>query len=220
VAGASESSKAIGRAARETLRPLGLVQHGRSRTWLDDHGWWVVTVEFQPSGFSKGSHLNVGVCWLWWPWFHHHLSFDVGHRVEGFVGYRSEEQFDRVAADLAHRAADEVLVLRDRFNSLSRAIDHLVDELERAPMSAWDIWNASMGFALAGRWDDARRAASQSAPPPWMPDWEVTLRAELANVAALDDAEMEHAVRANIAAARAVLRLPEWRRGQRMPTGP
>src|SRR5690242_5082457 len=40
VARESEATKAVGRAAREVLRPLGLVQKGRSRTWLDDHGWW------------------------------------------------------------------------------------------------------------------------------------------------------------------------------------
>ena len=30
------------------MRPLGLVQEGRSRTWLDDQAWWLGIVEFQP----------------------------------------------------------------------------------------------------------------------------------------------------------------------------
>ena len=27
------------------LGPLGLRQKGRSRVWLDDHGWWLIAVE-------------------------------------------------------------------------------------------------------------------------------------------------------------------------------
>jgi hypothetical protein len=44
------------------LTPLGLTQRGRSRLWLDDHGWWLIVVEFQPSAWSRGSHLNVSAC--------------------------------------------------------------------------------------------------------------------------------------------------------------
>ena len=60
-----EHSKIIARVAKETLAPLGLFQKGSSRTWTDDHGWWIVVIEFQPSGFGKGSYLNVGAMWLW-----------------------------------------------------------------------------------------------------------------------------------------------------------
>ncbi|MDG5809477.1 hypothetical protein P9869_44140 [Streptomyces ossamyceticus] len=35
-------------AARESLKPLGLAQRGRSRLWIDDHGWWLGVVEFTP----------------------------------------------------------------------------------------------------------------------------------------------------------------------------
>src|SRR5205085_1650054 len=93
-------TKLLNAAAREILRPLGLVQNGRSRTWLDDQRWWLGVVEFQPSGFTRGSYLNVGINWLWnvkdW------LSFDFGHRVdlpsEGeFVSYESNEQFAPLA---------------------------------------------------------------------------------------------------------------------------
>src|SRR5690349_3307368 len=70
------------RAAREVLRPMGLVQKGRSRVWLDDHGWWVIVVEFQPSGFGVASYLNVGICWLW-DFSKDHWHFDVGNRIPG-----------------------------------------------------------------------------------------------------------------------------------------
>jgi len=53
-------SKIIADAAKRNLAPIGLTRKGRSRVWLDDRGWYVTVVEFQPSGFSKGSYLNVG----------------------------------------------------------------------------------------------------------------------------------------------------------------
>lgn len=76
---ASAHSRLITAATRTHLRPLGCVQKGRSRVWLDDQGWWVGMVEFQPSSWSKGSYLNVGACFLWNE--KDFLSFDAGHRV-------------------------------------------------------------------------------------------------------------------------------------------
>ena len=97
-------SRLITAAAREVLRPLGLFQKGRSRTWLDDRGWWLGVVEFQPSSFSKGSYLNVGAMWLWHRTIKH-IQFDVGHRVAdvGYVEFESEAQFAPEAEKFAAR---------------------------------------------------------------------------------------------------------------------
>jgi len=83
-------------AARAELVPLGCVQKGRSRTWLDDHEWWVGVVEFQPSAWSKGSYLNVGVCWLWYE--KDYYSFDTalvadGSRIESFREFDGTDAF-------------------------------------------------------------------------------------------------------------------------------
>ena len=111
-------------AAREMLRPLGVVQKGRSRTWLDDHGWWLGVIEFQPSSWSRGSYLNVGVNWLWDP--KDHLSFDFGHRVdmpgEGeYIEHENEEQFSPLARKLAMVTAEQVRHYRDVFPTLEAA---------------------------------------------------------------------------------------------------
>lgn len=59
------AGRVIATAARQALGPLGLVRKGRSRLWIDDHGWWLINVEFQPSGYSTGCYLNVGEQHLW-----------------------------------------------------------------------------------------------------------------------------------------------------------
>src|SRR5687767_9186226 len=108
-------------AARRHLRPLLLRQKGRSRIWLDDRGWFVSVVEFQPSGFSKGTYLNVGAHFLWrWSG---HLSFDVGYRVQGFEPLETEAQFTAIADSFAARAAAEVQVLRERLRTPGSVAD-------------------------------------------------------------------------------------------------
>ncbi len=102
-------NKLIAQAARAVLGPMGLRQQGRSRIWLDDNGWWLGVVEFQPSSWSKGSYLNVGACWLWHPGAEPGISFDLGHRVEGHVPFRNEAQFQPQARRLADRAAEEII---------------------------------------------------------------------------------------------------------------
>ena len=81
------------------------MQKGRSRTWLDDQGWWVGVVEFQPSAWDRGSYLNVGACWLWEE--KDYLSFDVGGRVAGFQRFTETAEFASAAQTLAEQAAAE-----------------------------------------------------------------------------------------------------------------
>lgn len=86
-----DHNRLIKHAARSELKPIGCVQKGQSRTWLDDQNWWVGVVEFQPHSGAKGSYLNVGACWLWHE--KDYLSFDDGHRVEPFNECLDSQKF-------------------------------------------------------------------------------------------------------------------------------
>ena len=50
----------IAAAAKRHLSPLGCRRKGQSRFWSADHGFYQIGIEFQPSGWSKGSYLNEG----------------------------------------------------------------------------------------------------------------------------------------------------------------
>ena len=67
---------------REQLLSLEMFQKGRSRVFLDDNGYYLTVVEFQPSAWGKGSYLNVGLHFLWNTW--EHISFDA---VAGTCGH-------------------------------------------------------------------------------------------------------------------------------------
>lgn len=59
-----DHNKQIRQIAGAVLKPQGLFQKGNSRIWIDDNGWFLILVEFQPGSWAGGSYLNVGIHYL------------------------------------------------------------------------------------------------------------------------------------------------------------
>jgi hypothetical protein len=162
----ADHNKLIALAAKTGLAPIGLKRHGKSRLWYDDHGWWCIIVEFQPSSWSKGTYLNVGVCWLLYE--KGHWTFDVGHRDQGFSPVRSDEQFSVEVTRMVTRARERVEHYREKFSSIDRAHEHY----QSVDLSGnWDYYYAGVVAALAGDRTAARRnfewLISQPRESPW-----------------------------------------------------
>ena len=168
MAATSPASRLVTAAARGALRPLGLQQRGWSRTWIDDHGWWLGIVEFQP-GRNDGSYLNVGVMWLWQD--RGQLAFDVGSREPGFERFVNPAQFTLDAQSLARRAAGLALEYRARFLDLPTVTDVLTSQKPR-PGHFWDNYHAGIAAGLTGDISIARQRLDQvlaeDAFAPWM----------------------------------------------------
>lgn len=109
-------AKIINSVAKRILAPYGFFQKGRSRIWLQDNGWFLTAVEFQPSGFSKGTYVNVAMHFLWDPLPSSEapmLSFDYGwERLKPpaapseFIGYcGNDEVFAQQVETMAKAAA-------------------------------------------------------------------------------------------------------------------
>ncbi|MYT68303.1 MULTISPECIES: hypothetical protein [unclassified Streptomyces] len=177
----------ITQVARESLKPLGLAQRGRSRLWMDDHGWWLGVVEFTPSRIA-GSGLYVGAMWLW----HDvdHLAFHVDAVRVGSELFRSEDQFTPLALELGREAAANVTVLREKFPDLSEVVRYLMSRPVRRG-SFWDNFDPGIAAALAGDTVTARdhfeRVLREDALATWMVEAQVKAR-ELHAVAADRDA--------------------------------
>lgn len=160
----------IADAAKIALGSLGFRRKGRSRTWLADHSWWLIVVEFQPSAWSKGSYLNVAAHWLWSETGH--LSFDFGGRIAEFEEYLSDEQFAVSASGLAVRAACEAQRLARTFTSPSATADVLLEVEKTTPASrhvGWTTYHAGVAAALDGRSAKAAEMFGRiisSSPPP------------------------------------------------------
>jgi hypothetical protein len=117
-----DHNKLIAEAAKQTLLPAGLKRKGKSRLYYDDNGWWCTIVEFQPSGFSKGSYLNVGVSWLLYE--EGHWSFNVGSRQQGFSSAENENDFKNAVFEMTMNAKDIVENNRERFSTISKAHEY------------------------------------------------------------------------------------------------
>ena len=153
---ANPHDKLLAAAAKQRLGPLGFRRQRRSRIWIADQGWWLKVVEFQPSGWAKGSFLNVAAHWLWSG--QDFLSFDYGGRVEPFSQYVSDAQFQSEATRLARAAAHEANQLGQIFHSIEAVATVLLAKegniLERLK-GGWSAYHAGMAAGLSGNTADA-----------------------------------------------------------------
>src|SRR5262245_19987372 len=102
-------------AAKARRAPLGCKRKGQSRLWISDERYWLITVEFQPSAWSRGSYLNVRPQWLW-------LQLGANDhfpRPADYIEFESVEQFKPLIDNMAAIAAQTVLALRERFRALT-----------------------------------------------------------------------------------------------------
>ena len=203
-------SQLLREAARQFLGPLGLRQKGRSRTWLDDNRWWLCIVEFQPSGWSRGSHLNVGCMWLWQET--NNLRFDEGYRVENFVAFKNSDQFESVAEKLAKRAAIEVERYRSSFATVSDVADYYMKKIPApTPKEFWSNFHAAVACGAVGRASVSRQFFEQVLRDREDLDWIKAAQTEAAAlISVLDDTDrFRHIVREKVIRTRELLKLPK-----------
>jgi hypothetical protein len=208
MAAAPDHNRLILEAAREALAPLGVRQKGRSRTWLDDHGWWVIVVEFQPSSWSKGTYLNVGAMWLWREI--DHFAFEYGSRDGNFTAADDLDSFATELRAIAERAAARVGLLRSELATPARVARSL------SPIAGdnrYRLLHAGIAAALAGwRTEADNLLARVRAPLPDEPDWVRSLFAYSSEIRTLLDQQtaLEGRLERAVHWSRSALRLTPW----------
>lgn len=185
VAKASEHAKIIAAAAKAALAPIGCIRKGKSRVWYSDQRYWLIAVEFQPSGWSKGSYLNIFVAWLWKATY----GYGIAYRPADFARFENAEQFALEIVEMAQVAAREVQRQRERFNSFDKIYRYLLDNSHR---DSWPKYNAAVAAGLAGDIAIARRLFDEMAA--WTTrgyEWEKTLKQDSAALAELLDSRAQ-----------------------------
>lgn len=191
-------------AAKRVLGPLGLKRKGKSRLWIDDRGLWLFVVEFQPSGWSKGSYLNVSASWLWKGT--DHLAFDVFNRVGGFVSAEAGQDFLPHANRLAELAKLEIIKLREWFKSLH----DILRQLESQEATSWTLYSLGIAHGWLGHPTEAEQAFQRLASQPAEHGWQRDLQARAKALADLlgDQPAFQAAIRDAVASARTREKLP------------
>jgi len=96
------------------------VQQGQSRTFLYDKGWFTIIIEFQPSSLSKGTCLNSGVDFNFYP--RDYFAFGYGYRETGFEEFNDEEQFNKLVNELCDLTIKRVQQLDQKFTDIWTAL--------------------------------------------------------------------------------------------------
>jgi len=135
-------NKIICKMAKTVFEPLGLFQKGNSRLWIDDNGWFLTVVEFQPCFGKNGTFLNVAIFFLWVA-DQDYISFDFGNREYGYVEYNNdEEQFSKLLQPMLKVAIEKVLFYRqcsDLTFAKKKILAHTFTSEE-----VWGIWHKAM----------------------------------------------------------------------------
>lgn len=171
----SEHGRLINVAARSVLGPLGFWQKGRSRVWLADRGFWLCVVEFQPSGYRKGSYLNVAAHWLWG------VTGVVSHdyrieRQKPWAPFEDVEQFSSAIRRLALQAGQESEHLRSIISRTGEAATRLVERAESFAKAGrgggWPAFDAAVALGLSGDSKGARKLFDEAYATisAWRPD--------------------------------------------------
>jgi hypothetical protein len=194
--------------ARQVLKPLGLVRQGKSRVWIDDHGWWTIQVEFQPSAYSKGSYLNVGINWLLYEGTAG--TFHIGSRVDvPFIDATENESFKQEAHTLAIRAKAEVEKLRAQFSNLEAATAYYRDS---GCQTGWQDYYHGVLLALGGDVAGAKAAfesvCNRRAEIGWVKA--LAQRASELQKLASDHTAFVETIRGIVLRTRSIGHLPEW----------
>jgi hypothetical protein len=181
MAKANEHGRLIAAAAKAALAPLGCKRKGQSRLWHSDQRFWVLSVEFEPSGWSKGSYLKVGVSWLWRK--PNVRGLDFAERIADFVPFETTEQFKPRIEQMAALAAQRVLKLRKQLRSLREVHRWLMQDAIR---DGRPIYNAAIAAALVGDAAGARQLFERMERwPTYSYDSQLQLKADSAELAAL-----------------------------------
>jgi hypothetical protein len=209
-----DHDKVIASIAKSVLGPLGLRRKGRSRTWLDDHGWWLGVVEFQPSSWSRGTYLNVGGMFLWRPIGH--LAFEVGPvRVSAFTS-ASLAFFEDDVRLKAEQAAREITLLRQELPSLEGVVDYYAAR-ERQP-DLYQHAHTATAFGLLGDMAACRERidlALKLRDDPLLGIWHASEYLFQARESASDPTRFRDWTTSAIRSTREALRLPpcDWHAG-------
>lgn len=205
---ADDHNRVIDTEARNALKPLGLTQKGKSRVWLDDHGWWLIQVEFQPSAWSRGSYLNIGINWMLYEGSVG--AFNVGSRVDvPFVSATGNENFTEDARHLALRAKREVEKARAKFNTLGAAVSHYAHSENR---SIWDTYFYGVLLGLAGDIAPSKEAFRAVTKHRIEFGWEKGLSQRALELSALvaNQSAFVQTIRGVVARTRSIGNLPDW----------
>lgn len=153
-----QHDKLIHTAAKKVLAPHGLFRQGTSRTWLDDNGYFITFVVFEPISVMQGSRLGVGINFLWekTEGLNEILSFSYGGQETGYFEYKeNDETFQAKMEEFAEIGLQKVIEYRN-FKDLDYARNRLEQEVSDTQENRrfWEVYDLAMICFLMGDFEN------------------------------------------------------------------
>ena len=163
-----DHNKVLKKIAKERLKPYGIFQQGQSRTFLYDKGWFTIVIEFQPSSYSKGTYLNIGVDFNFYP--RDYFAFGYGYREKGLDEYIDEEQFRKSVNDLCDLTIKRVQELDLKFQDIWTALK--TAEKEKGD-DTWRLYEVAILNAMTSNFEKAKKQLNQVSNEKCEYNWEI-----------------------------------------------
>lgn len=148
--------KIISDCAKDSLIPQGFFRKGRSRTYLNDNGYFFIQLEFQPRSYLKGTFLNVGISFLWQTTegLDSDLAYCYDSRLEEFREFKDDEIAFSVEVNKMIASANKKILEYLEFNDLAYAKNRLLKRKEEDKYPFWDVYYLAMLCFLAGDFEE------------------------------------------------------------------
>lgn len=163
-----DHNKLLKKIAKEQLKAYGIFQKGQSRIFLYDKVWYTIVIEFQPSSWSKGTYLNIGVDFNFYP--RDYFAFGYGYRETGFEEFKDEEQFAKLVNDLCDLTIKRVQELESKFQDIWTALKTADKEKGN---DTWRIYEVAVLNALTLNFDKAEKQFKKVSKEKCEYDWEI-----------------------------------------------
>ncbi len=147
-----DHNKLLKKIAKERLKDYRITQKGQSRVFLQDNGWYSIMIEFQPSSWSKGTYLNIGVDFNFFP--REHSAFEYESRQKNFIEFSNQEQFEQIVYDLCNFTIEKVEELNSKFKNFSLALKAL-DSISLD--NEWNLYNVAILNAVNGYFEHSKQ---------------------------------------------------------------
>jgi hypothetical protein len=142
-----DHNRIIRKIARVTLKPYGIKRRGQSRLFIDDNGWFIIIIEFQPNKFYKGTFLNIGINFNWY--LQNHLSFDMGYRESEFIKFVEEKEFIESVDKLCKRVIEKVLRYKNDLKTMENS-EKTISEHSFTSDELWGNYHRGVASGLTG----------------------------------------------------------------------
>lgn len=178
----NEHNKIIQDIAGKFYKKKNFHQKGKSRLWYWDNNWYIIIIELQPSGFQKGTFLNVGICWLWND--SDYFSFDIGYRVENFHQYQNDSQFKDELMDLLEKSIKEVDKYKKQFSNIE-SVSYYYSNIELKSLHFY--YNAIISHLLSNNKKTALSLYKEIQKENYKLDWEIIIKENLNYIIEISD---------------------------------